>query len=53
MERYKMKVRELQIALPLGTTLRGNKKSIEERKTMNNFKDGGVKVNKEISLNKR
>ncbi len=49
-----MKVRELQIALPLGTTLRGNKKSIEERKTVNNFKDGriGEKM-KEISINKR
>lgn len=49
-----MKVRELQIALPMGTTLRGNKKSIEERKTMNNFKEGGMgQKNKEASLNKR
>jgi hypothetical protein len=56
MERYKMKVRELQIALPLGTTLRGNKKSIEERKTLNNFKDGGVRIGergKDLSSNKK
>jgi hypothetical protein len=42
MERYKLKVRELQIALPLGTTVRGNKKLIEERKTLNTFKEIGM-----------
>ncbi len=39
MERYKLKMRELQISLPLGTTVRGNKKNLEERRTSLNFKE--------------
>ncbi len=39
MERYKLKMRELQISLPLGTTVRGNKKSLADRRTLSSFKD--------------
>jgi hypothetical protein len=48
MERYKMKVRELQIALPVGNTVRGNKKNIEERKTMGSFKEVGSGIGQKL-----